>query len=281
MRAAMENSLSSPSQNSTSKSHHAILTSLTDTLQTICNATRAVLCARSPFHSLKVPPISIRDYIFRVFKYSKCSEECLALALIYVIRFCEIEAVDLTFYNIHRLLITGVLVAAKFRDDLYFSNTYYAHIGGVPVAELNSLEVAFLKALDWNLWVPPEEYDFVVEKMKSGSFAEDWILELRASFPAFANPSLLAAFHSGSWPHYHSVACEDLPSDEPQRSHSLGSFHHVHVHTDQTHLSVVSRMMSRQQNAARALQKPSIDSIADGVSGTPSAATTSDDSDDE
>ena len=31
--------------------------------------------------------------------------------------------------NVHRLLLTGVLLAAKLMDDRYYSNAYYAKVG--------------------------------------------------------------------------------------------------------------------------------------------------------
>jgi hypothetical protein len=36
------------------------------------------------------------------------------------------------------------VIAAKYLDDEYYKNTYYASIGGIPVAELNSLEVIII-----------------------------------------------------------------------------------------------------------------------------------------
>ncbi len=40
--------------------------------------------------------------------------------------------------NVHRLLITGILLAAKLMDDNYFNNAYYAKVSAVrrqhPVA---------------------------------------------------------------------------------------------------------------------------------------------------
>ncbi|KAF4689402.1 mitochondrial peripheral inner membrane protein, partial [Perkinsus olseni] len=60
--------------------------------------------------------------------------------------------------NVHRLVLTALTVAAKFHDDIYYSNAFYARVGGVSVAELNTLELTLLKMMDWQCFVPTEEY---------------------------------------------------------------------------------------------------------------------------
>jgi len=64
----------------------------------------------------------------------------------------------LTELNVHRVVITGVLLAAKFFDDAYYNNAYYAKVGGVLVAEMNSLEVEFLFRINFSLHVTPDVY---------------------------------------------------------------------------------------------------------------------------
>ena len=39
--------------------------------------------------------------------------------------------------NIHRLLLVSNLVAAKYIDDLYYKNSFYATVGGVSLKVLN------------------------------------------------------------------------------------------------------------------------------------------------
>lgn len=69
------------------------------------------------FHGLRAPTISIQHYIDRIFKYGGCSPSCFLVAYIYVDRFIQQTDMLLTSLNVHRLLITGVMVAAKFIDD--------------------------------------------------------------------------------------------------------------------------------------------------------------------
>ncbi|XVE77781.1 hypothetical protein DITRI_Ditri13aG0090400 [Diplodiscus trichospermus] len=105
------------------------------------------------FQGLRAPTISIQQYIDRIFKYAGCSPSCFLVAYIYVDRFIQQTDVQLTYLNVHRLLITSVMVAAKFIDDAFFNNAYYARVGGVSTAELNRLEMKFLFSLDFRLQV--------------------------------------------------------------------------------------------------------------------------------
>ena len=57
----------------------------------------------SVFHSKRAPSISIADYMARIAKCAKCSEECLILALIYIDRLTERnKKFILRSLNIHR-----------------------------------------------------------------------------------------------------------------------------------------------------------------------------------
>lgn len=50
-------------------------------------------------------------------------------------------------------MLTSVMLAAKFFDDKYYNNKYFALIGGIKLKELNLLEKVFLNSLDYWLFV--------------------------------------------------------------------------------------------------------------------------------
>eukprot|EP00804_Cyclotella_cryptica_P020662 CCRYP_003472-RA/>CCRYP_003472-RA protein AED:0.35 eAED:0.35 QI:758/1/1/1/0.5/0.33/3/116/393 len=111
------------------------------------------------FHALRAPVIGIGPYLQRIHKYASCSKECFILALIYIDRLIQRNNFLLTELNVHRVVITAVLLAAKFFDDAYYNNAYYAKVGGVLVSELNSLEVEFLFRINFSLRVAPDVFD--------------------------------------------------------------------------------------------------------------------------
>lgn len=111
------------------------------------------------FHALKAPEISIYQYLERIHKYASCSPQCFILALIYIDRLISRNNFVLTDLNVHRVVITSVLLAAKFFDDAYYNNAYYAKVGGVLLSEMNGLEVEFLFRISFCLHVNPELYN--------------------------------------------------------------------------------------------------------------------------
>ncbi|KXJ85940.1 cyclin-domain-containing protein [Microdochium bolleyi] len=62
-------------------------------------------------------------------------------------------------FNIHRLIIAGVTCASKFFSDVFYTNSRYAKVGGLPLAELNHLELQFLVLNDFRLSVPVEDLE--------------------------------------------------------------------------------------------------------------------------
>jgi len=112
------------------------------------------------FHAVRAPELSIHDYLVRIATFFQCSPECFVLCLVYIDRLVKLHPeFSICNLSIHRLLVTSVMLAAKFFDDVYYPNSYYAKVGGVKTQELNSLEAQFLVMLDWRLHVMPQEYE--------------------------------------------------------------------------------------------------------------------------
>ena len=111
------------------------------------------------FQCSYAPDVTILAYLERIRKYANCSDCCFIVALIYIDRIIEKRNVILTQLNIHRLLLTCVLLAAKFVDDLFYNNAFYAKLGGITTNELNSLEIELLKLINFSLSVNRDSYD--------------------------------------------------------------------------------------------------------------------------
>jgi hypothetical protein len=71
------------------------------------------------FHGLRAPSISIVKYLERIFKYTSCSPSCFVVGYVFLDRLIHRQP-DLlvTSLNVHRLLITSVMVATKTLDDV-------------------------------------------------------------------------------------------------------------------------------------------------------------------
>lgn len=73
----------------------------------------------SVFHGLTRPTITIQSYLERILKYANCSPSCYIVAYVYLDRFAQRQpSLPINSFNVHRLLITSVLLAAKFMDDM-------------------------------------------------------------------------------------------------------------------------------------------------------------------
>ncbi|XP_062201070.1 cyclin-P4-1-like [Phragmites australis] len=114
----------------------------------------------SPFQGLTKPAISIGGYLERIFRFASCSPSCYVVAYIYLDRFLRRRRPTLAVdsFNVHRLLITSVLTAVKFVDDICYNNAYFARVGGISLAEMNYLEVDFLFGIAFDLNVTPAAF---------------------------------------------------------------------------------------------------------------------------
>lgn len=88
------------------------------------------------FHARSIPSISIYAYLTRILKYCPCANECFLALLVYFDRMSKsanTRAANLRIdsYNIHRLIISGVMVASKLYSDVFFTNTRYAKVSMV------------------------------------------------------------------------------------------------------------------------------------------------------
>ncbi|CAO3673437.1 unnamed protein product [Umbelopsis ramanniana] len=104
------------------------------------------------FHSRAPPNITLPDYLRRIVKYTSVEKACLLTLLIYIDRVCERQPqFTISSLTVHRFLITAVTVSAKALCDSYCTNSHYAKVGGISTRELNSLELEFLRLIDWRL----------------------------------------------------------------------------------------------------------------------------------
>lgn len=112
------------------------------------------------FHSTREPSMGVDAYLERLRTYCRCSDACLVVSLVYVDRVVKLHPeFQVCRLNIHRLLAATIVLAAKFLDDVYYSNSYYAKVCGLSLKELNTLELALVKMLNWRCDISPEEFD--------------------------------------------------------------------------------------------------------------------------
>jgi len=195
---------------------------LSDVLSHLCQRNDRFIVnptAVTRFHALRAPQITIKSYIDRIAKYSNCSEECFVLALIYIDRLIKHNGNFLVnSLNVHRLIITSIMLAAKFFDDQYFNNAYFGKVGGVSCKEINLLEIEFVFMINFNLYVETGLFETYNKRLlchghpseKDGQ--QPAIQRIKTKKPA-PNPSIAAQA-------YYSPTQQTQPVEQPSMNSS-------------------------------------------------------------
>lgn len=143
------------------------------------------------FDCLHTPKITIQSFLERIFRYAHVAPPVYVVAYIYIDRLCQIHSdFRISACNVHRLLITSIMVASKFVEDMWvdnsdivsngatlihgalatnvyglinsslfyflyrnYQNSYFAKVGGLTTVEMNRLEVDFLFLMGFKLHV--------------------------------------------------------------------------------------------------------------------------------
>ncbi|XP_068644573.1 cyclin-U1-1-like [Aristolochia californica] len=114
----------------------------------------------SVFQGVRTPGISVSKYLERIYRYTNCSPSCFVVGFVYIDQLLHRHPDSLLFsLNVHRLLVTSIMVASKVLDDAHYNNAFYARVGGVTNSELNKLELELLRLLDFGVTVTTRVFD--------------------------------------------------------------------------------------------------------------------------
>lgn len=152
---------------------HGALPAIADRYTVLCRQgdLDAVRSALDPFRAPgdQLPALSAYDFMVRLCKYAHSSPEAFVVAAVFLQRYVDRTGTLITSRNFHRMLLTAFVVAAKLRDDVYYTNSYYASIAGLDPQVINALEIKMLKALDWEVSVTTEEFEAVQHALVSNA----------------------------------------------------------------------------------------------------------------
>ncbi|KAI8872667.1 hypothetical protein GQ42DRAFT_119076, partial [Ramicandelaber brevisporus] len=115
------------------------------------------------FHSHTIPAIDIAGYLRRVTKYCKSDNEMLIAIVVYIKRIrdamLQSEGVLLSVdtMSVHRLVISGFVIANKYFSDTFYQTRHYAKVGGFEADEINRLEAVMIKHLRFYLGITIED----------------------------------------------------------------------------------------------------------------------------
>ncbi|OOF92310.1 hypothetical protein ASPCADRAFT_210195 [Aspergillus carbonarius ITEM 5010] len=106
------------------------------------------------FLSGREPPITLEEYLLRVHQFCPMSTGVYLATSMYIMRMATVERVIVVSRrNMHRLVLAGLRVAMKTLEDLSYSHSRVAKVGGVTEQELSKLEISFCFLADFELRV--------------------------------------------------------------------------------------------------------------------------------
>ena len=130
------------------KSSTGLLKVISEVLTDICEQSKFLkdenIFLVKSFTTKKRPNISIYEFLKRLYKYSKVSENIL-------------------------ILVTAI----KFNSDEYYSLEFYAKLGGISQKEIILLEYEFVALLDFKLFVEEKLFHKYDNNLRNAELDED------------------------------------------------------------------------------------------------------------
>ena len=163
-----------------------LITTIADLLKDICNENNSIEVNNKNieinkkiklFMLKKIPPISIKDYLLRLSKYSKISASTLIFILIYIDRLCYKYKFKINYFNIYKFILASLVISVKYNEDDFFSSEFYAKLGGISKTEMNYLEYEFISMINFNLYIKEDLFfkyhDLLINDEKYDSNKEE------------------------------------------------------------------------------------------------------------
>ncbi|KAI8992674.1 hypothetical protein BDB01DRAFT_779257 [Pilobolus umbonatus] len=102
---------------------------------------------------------AFKKFCYQVLTATQLQESAVYLSLKYIAILLQsnpsIEGAEGSEY---RLFTVALMLANKFLDDNTFTNKTWSDVSGMKIHDLNIMEIEFLEALDYNLFVREHEY---------------------------------------------------------------------------------------------------------------------------
>ncbi len=102
------------------------------------------------------PSLSISNYIKQIFKSGIIEKQNLDGIILYTINLLKCltkKGIYLNSYNCHRLIITLLMLSSKIHEEQICKNSYWAFVSGTNIKDINTMEMALLQLLDYNLHI--------------------------------------------------------------------------------------------------------------------------------
>lgn len=179
------------------KTEEEVVTILSTVIEHQVNENDKKKSKRTEFCGNKPAKITIYQYLQRIIHYltglavhakqtddefvsSDLGVKYVILGLIYLDKLQKKNNFVVNSKNVHRCLITAILIAAKFSDDILPNNKYFASLGGVTLKEINKYEMTMCNLLKFEFYVSSEQFDAYYNKIMTTGDAINFIERKRS-----------------------------------------------------------------------------------------------------
>jgi hypothetical protein len=59
------------------------------------------------------------------------------------------------------------MVSAKYLDDFYYCNDFYAKVGGIGKEDMNMLELELMRAFDFSFYIAEDEFYSYLTRLRN------------------------------------------------------------------------------------------------------------------
>ena len=146
--------------NNLSNINERFIQKISETLERVIKLNKSNLKkVKSIFNCGEIPGISLYNYLYRIKKYLSVEDNTLIIALIYIDKICKDCKYMINSYNIHKFLFVAIVLAIKYNEDFYYTQSFLAKIGGISTIELERLELKFAFAIEFQFYVKKSLFD--------------------------------------------------------------------------------------------------------------------------
>eukprot|EP01060_Flectonema_neradi_P015715 TRINITY_DN2236_c1_g1_i3.p1 TRINITY_DN2236_c1_g1~~TRINITY_DN2236_c1_g1_i3.p1 ORF type:complete len:194 (+),score=33.10 TRINITY_DN2236_c1_g1_i3:70-582(+) len=117
--------------------------------------------AATVYDAQVIPNVPVNGYLMR---WAEWCPDLLPIVAVYLQKWVAVGN-DITGHNVHRVLLSAMVVASKWHIDTPIGMSTFCQVGGVCREEISRMEVAFLRDIEWECHVNRETYQSVAQSL--------------------------------------------------------------------------------------------------------------------
>ncbi|CAJ0647953.1 6671_t:CDS:2 [Entrophospora sp. SA101] len=98
--------------------------------------------------------ISLKVFVKETLRRSRTSYSTLQATLLYLFRIKS----KISLITDRRMFLAALIIASKYLQDCNYSNRAWSRVSGLPINELNTIEICFLRLIDYNLFISENNF---------------------------------------------------------------------------------------------------------------------------